>query len=74
MKPTSGKPRCRNCGDETSFGNRSDGERETLGFCIPCHRMWESNRHALRRSGYMPKPGPFDSRGYTVDEWLRTTP
>ena len=46
------RPRCKNCGDEFSFGNRSDGERETLGFCVSCFSTWKRNREALRDAGY----------------------
>lgn len=40
-KKQSKKPRCVNCGDETSLGN-AVGERQSLGYCLPCYRQWSS--------------------------------
>ena len=34
------KPRCQNCGDETTFPNNSDMECSKKGWCVPCYRQW----------------------------------
>ncbi len=34
------KPRCKNCGDETTFPSNSNGERAQKGWCVPCYTQW----------------------------------
>lgn len=56
MKP---KPRCKNCGDETSFPANADHERSKLGWCVPCYTTW-------RKLGPGRKYGPGEN---TDNEW-----
>jgi hypothetical protein len=37
------KPRCKNCGDETTFPKTVDAERETKGWCTACFGTWKKN-------------------------------
>ena len=38
------KPKCKNCGDETTFPRTCDMEREQKGWCVPCYSYWKKNR------------------------------
>lgn len=39
-KPKPPKPRCKNCGDETTFPTTAQPGRESAGWCVPCYRNW----------------------------------
>ncbi len=36
------KPRCKNCGDETTFPSTADAGRLTRGWCVECYRQWRA--------------------------------
>jgi len=38
MKSKKIKPRCKNCGDETTFPENCDERRQDRGWCVPCFR------------------------------------
>jgi hypothetical protein len=38
------KPRCKNCGDETSFPANSVGDRAHREWCVHCYRQYTTQR------------------------------
>ena len=56
------KPRCKNCGDETTFPKTVDTERETKGWCTACYGFWKKN-HRYSRGGGEVWLDSLDSRG-----------
>lgn len=43
------KPRCKNCGDETTFPKTAVAGRVTKGWCVPCYTTWF--KYAPRNGG-----------------------
>jgi len=64
------KPRCKNCGAETTFPANADWERESFGWCPGCYKTWKKNQaerpDTPPRSIYERKP--FSSRPPERDE------
>ncbi len=42
-EPKKPKPRCKNCGDETTFPANCDWTRENRGWCVPCFNVWKQH-------------------------------
>jgi len=62
------KPKCKNCGDETTFRSNCDFEREKEGWCVSCFQFRKGNlrtRHSgeeFWKERTIADSTPYDSR------------
>lgn len=60
-RPNKPKPRCKNCGDETTFGATAKPQRIGLQWCVPCFTQWE--RCQTSNGGWCDREGHSDRYG-----------